>query len=176
MRKHSGLIEAGAIERRILLIRGEKVMVDADLAAFYANPARCTVSILVALALLAQPGSVREARQPDRRLEARRRDFVVISNVGEEQARRVSQQFERVRTVLQPALMNAPVDVGQPVVVLAVDNEDSLRELLPQFCERKVSARWPRTGVVRTGTASCCEWMLQNGNGSAESFTNTCTC
>ena len=88
---------------------------------------------LIALALLALPGSVREARQPDRWLEARSRHFVVISNAGEKQARRVSLEFERVRTMLQRALTDAPVDVGQPVVVLAVDNEDSLRELLPQF-------------------------------------------
>ena len=35
MSRNSKLVELGAIERRILLIRGEKVIVDADLAAFY---------------------------------------------------------------------------------------------------------------------------------------------
>jgi hypothetical protein len=35
MTNDSALVEVGAIERRILLIRGERVIVDADLAGFY---------------------------------------------------------------------------------------------------------------------------------------------
>jgi hypothetical protein len=35
MKKNTELVEISAIEQRILLIRGEKVIVDADLAAFY---------------------------------------------------------------------------------------------------------------------------------------------
>ena len=35
MGKRSELVEVGAIEHRILLIRGEKAIIDADLAAFY---------------------------------------------------------------------------------------------------------------------------------------------
>ncbi len=35
MTKDSALVEVGAIEHRILLIRGERVIVDADLAGFY---------------------------------------------------------------------------------------------------------------------------------------------
>jgi hypothetical protein len=35
MNKSPGLVQIGAIEGRILLIRGEKVIVDADLAEFY---------------------------------------------------------------------------------------------------------------------------------------------
>ena len=37
MNKSPGLIQIGAIEGRILLIRGEKVIIDADLAEFYAS-------------------------------------------------------------------------------------------------------------------------------------------
>jgi hypothetical protein len=33
-------VRVGDIERRILLIRGEKVILDADLAAFYGVPTR----------------------------------------------------------------------------------------------------------------------------------------
>ena len=35
MKRRTELLEVGAIEQRILLIRGEKVIVDADLATFY---------------------------------------------------------------------------------------------------------------------------------------------
>ena len=40
MKRGPGLIQVGAIERRILLIRGEKVIVDADLAALYGVPTK----------------------------------------------------------------------------------------------------------------------------------------
>ncbi|MDO8794536.1 MAG: DUF1570 domain-containing protein, partial [Vicinamibacterales bacterium] len=99
-----------------------------------------------ALALLALLGSTLQARQPDRWLEVRSPHFVVISNAGEEHARGVSQQFEHVRALLRRVLTNARVDPRDPVVVLAVNNGRSLRELLPQFWERKgqrpVAAYW----------------------------------
>ncbi len=101
---------------------------------------------LVVLALFALPGPALAARQPNRWLEVRSPHFVVISNAGEEETRRVSLEFERVRTMLRRALTNTHVDPRQPVVVLAVNDEDGLRELLPQFWERKgqrpVAAYW----------------------------------
>lgn len=105
---------------------------------------------LLALALLALPSPAQGATRPDRWLEVRSPHFVVISNGGEEQARRVSRQFERVRALLRRALASGRDDLSDdprdPVVVLAVDNEDSLRELLPQFWERRgqrpVAAYW----------------------------------
>lgn len=39
-RAFDGSVEVGQIERRILLIRGEKVIVDADLAGFYGVPTK----------------------------------------------------------------------------------------------------------------------------------------
>ena len=53
--------------------------------------------LAVALALLALPGSAPGGTKPDRWLEVRSPHFVVISNAGEEQARDVSQEFERDR-------------------------------------------------------------------------------
>lgn len=108
------------------------------------------VFTLLTLALLALPGPAQGATRPDRWLEARSPHFVVISNGGEEQARRVSRQFERVRALLRGALASGRDDLRDdprdPVVVLAVNKEDSLRELLPQFWERKgqrpVAAYW----------------------------------
>ena len=109
---------------------------------------------LLALALLALPSPAQGATRPDRWLEVRSPHFVVIANGGEEQARRVSGQFERVRTLLRRALGSGRADLRDdarddprdPVVVLAVNSQDSLRELLPQFWERKgqrpVAAYW----------------------------------
>jgi tetratricopeptide (TPR) repeat protein len=92
---------------------------------------------LLVLALLGLPRSAPAATEPDRWLEVRSPHFVVISNASEEQARGVSQQFERVRALFRRVLTSARIDPRDPVVVLAVNNERGLRELLPQFWERK---------------------------------------
>jgi 2-keto-4-pentenoate hydratase/2-oxohepta-3-ene-1,7-dioic acid hydratase in catechol pathway len=78
------------------------------------------VFTLLACALLALPGAAPEAREPDRWLEARSPHVVVISNAGEEHARAVSEQFERVRALLRRVLTNAHINPRDPVVVPAV--------------------------------------------------------
>ena len=95
------------------------------------------VSTLVALALLALAWPAPGATEPDRWLEVRSPHFVVISNAGEKRARSVSRQFERVRALLRGVLKDARVDPRDPVVVLAVNSERRLRELLPQYWDRK---------------------------------------
>ncbi len=53
MTANSKLVEVAAIERRILLIRGEKVIVDADLAASVLNSRRAVeVSVFVVRAFV----------------------------------------------------------------------------------------------------------------------------
>lgn len=98
-------------------------------------PVTCRVTLLT-LGGLALAVSASGAR-PDVWLEVRSPNFVVIANAGEAQARRVSAQFEHARAVLRHVLGDATVDARQPIVILAVKNERSLRELLPQFWERR---------------------------------------
>jgi tetratricopeptide (TPR) repeat protein len=90
--------------------------------------------------------AVPRAQPRDRWLELQSPHFVVVSNAGEEKARQVSEEFERVRSVLHALTRAGIEDARQPVVVLAVAHEDNLRELLPQFWERKgtrpVAAYW----------------------------------
>lgn len=45
MGKSGMVVQVGVIEHRILLIRGEKVSVDADLADFYGVPAKRLVEL-----------------------------------------------------------------------------------------------------------------------------------
>ncbi|MEN8790071.1 MAG: ORF6N domain-containing protein [Flavobacteriaceae bacterium] len=40
MAKSKSVVKVGKIQRRILLVRGEKVIVDADLAEFYGVPTK----------------------------------------------------------------------------------------------------------------------------------------
>ena len=100
------------------------------------------------LGVLALCAPVYSAQAPGAWVELRSPNFVVVSNAGEERARRVAQDFERVRAVVQRALPQMRVDPRQPIAILAVKDEQSLRELLPQFWERN----GPRpTGVFRRG-------------------------
>lgn len=70
-------------------------------------------------------------------VEVRSPHFLVASNAGEKQARRVADQFEQIRATFQKSLNNIRVDPGKPIVVLAAKNEASLKALLPEFWEKK---------------------------------------
>lgn len=103
-------------------------------------------AVLAAVLLLALCEAPPHAREPARWVELRTPYFTVVSNGREDDARRLAGELERVRTWLQRARTNARFDSRDPVVVLAVGSENGLRELLPQFWERKgqrpVAAYW----------------------------------
>jgi Tfp pilus assembly protein PilF len=70
-------------------------------------------------------------------VEVRSPNFTVISNSGEKEARRIADQFEQFREVFHATLPQLRVDLGKPLLIFAVKNEDSLRILLPAFWETK---------------------------------------
>ena len=101
-----------------------------------------------ALATLLLAGTVLGAQSDQSWIEVRGSNFVVISNAGEDRARQVAKDFELVRAVAQQAIPAFDADPRQPILIFAVDGEDSLRELVPQFWER----RGPRpAGVFQRG-------------------------
>jgi tetratricopeptide (TPR) repeat protein len=120
------VLAAIAIHRPV--VRGRSLEVG------FIPPAARTTAVVVAL--LAVFGSPAEARR-DPWIQVHSPRFVVTSNASEEQARRVARDFERARTMLERTLANVRFDSGQPIVILAVDGQDSLRELMPQFWEQK---------------------------------------
>ena len=70
-------------------------------------------------------------------VEVRSPNFTVISNSGEKEARRIADQFEQFREVFHATLPQLRVDLGKPLIIFAVKNEDSLRLLLPAYWETK---------------------------------------
>src|SRR5689334_8388092 len=63
--------------------------------------------------------------------------FVVVSNAGEKQARKVALQFEQIRAVFRQALP-ALQDQQSPVItIIAVTDEKSLSQLLPEYWATK---------------------------------------
>ena len=70
-------------------------------------------------------------------MEVRSPNFTVISNSGEKEARRIADQFEQFREVFHAYLPQLRLDLGKPLIIFAVKNEDSLKVLLPSFWEVK---------------------------------------
>jgi tetratricopeptide (TPR) repeat protein len=70
-------------------------------------------------------------------IEVRSAHFVVSTNAGEKEARRIADQFEQIRTLFHTAFANLRVDPAQPVLILAAKNETTMKMLLPEDWEVK---------------------------------------
>ncbi len=66
-------------------------------------------------------------------VEVRSPHFVVVSNAGAKQARNTAIQFEQIRSLYREALQIAREHNGPVVTILAVKDEKSLEELLPEY-------------------------------------------
>ena len=70
-------------------------------------------------------------------VEVRSPNFIVISNSGDKEARRIADQFEQFREVFHNSLPQLRLDLGKPLIIFAVKSEDSLKLLLPAYWEVK---------------------------------------
>src|SRR5258708_33451259 len=70
-------------------------------------------------------------------IEVRSPHFVVASNAGEREARRIADQFGQIRTLFHTAFATLRVDPAQPVVILAAKNQSTMKMLLPEDWEAK---------------------------------------
>jgi tetratricopeptide (TPR) repeat protein len=70
-------------------------------------------------------------------IEVRSPHFVVSSNAGERDARRIADQFEQIRGLFHAAFPTLRVDPAQPVLILAAKNENTMKMLLPEDWEIK---------------------------------------
>jgi len=93
---------------------------------------RCSCRIASALVCLALFPSLCHARH-ENWVEVRSSDFIVVSNAGEKQARKAALQFEQIRAVFRQTMMLATNHPTQVVTILAVKDEASMRELLPEY-------------------------------------------
>jgi Flp pilus assembly protein TadD len=70
-------------------------------------------------------------------IEVRSPHFVVSTNSGEKEARRIADQFEQIRSLFHVAFASLRVDPAQPVLILAAKNENTMKMLLPENWEVK---------------------------------------
>jgi Protein of unknown function (DUF1570) len=64
--------------------------------------------------------------------EVRSPHFIVATNAGEKQGRRIADQFERMRSVFHHAFPQMQIDPGSPIIVLAIKGEKTFRALEPE--------------------------------------------
>jgi Tfp pilus assembly protein PilF len=102
--------------------------------------------LLVLLLLGARPAA---AVSKDVWIEVRSPNFTVISNAGEKEARKIADQFEQFRGVFHTSFPALRVDLGKPLTIFAVKNEDSLKLLLPGYWE--VKGRVHPAGIYAPG-------------------------
>lgn len=98
------------------------------------------VRLCASLLACSFPAAVLELPAADKNdtwVEVRTPHFVVASNAGEKQARRVADQFEQIRAMFHTAFPKLRVDTAQRILILAAKNENSLKALLPAYWEVK---------------------------------------
>lgn len=72
----------------------------------------------------------------DRWIEVKSPHFTVVSNAGDKSARNVAWQFEQIRAAIQAGWPWARVQLDRPVMVVAANDEASMKMLLPQYWEK----------------------------------------
>src|SRR5258708_1054823 len=75
--------------------------------------------------------------RPDTWIQVRSPHFVVASDVGEKRGRRIAQQFEQLRGVFHSSFPSFRADPGQPILIVAIKDEDAMKEWLPQYWQEK---------------------------------------
>lgn len=94
--------------------------------------------LMAGAAFLAGASSVSSsAASKDTWVEVRSPNFTVVSNAGDKEARKIADQFEQFREVFHSSPAKLRVDLGKPLIIFAVKNEDSLKLLLPAYWEAK---------------------------------------
>ena len=91
-----------------------------------------TACLLPAALVIPQPAAAK-----DNWIEVKTPNFIVVSNAGEGEARRIADQFEKFREMFHQSFPAFRVDLGKPLVIMAVKNEDGMKTLLPAYWQAK---------------------------------------
>ncbi|HEY6336949.1 MAG TPA: hypothetical protein VIW68_00505, partial [Candidatus Sulfotelmatobacter sp.] len=86
--------------------------------------------LLLFVALLSTTGALARDKE-ENWVQVRSPHFVVVTNSNEKQARRVADQFERMRSVFQKFFPHLQIDPGAPIIVLVIKDEKDFRLLEP---------------------------------------------
>jgi len=93
---------------------------------------------LVALFALLAGGRTYATEHPDVWSEVLSPHFLVVGDAGDKKERHIAQQFEQLRSAFHSSFPAFRVDLGQPIVIVTVKNEEEMKEWLPQDWEAKI--------------------------------------
>ena len=106
-------------------------------------PFQRTIRIVACVGIVLLPAkaarsSPNPADKPGAWVEVTTPHFSVMSDDGEKTARRIADQFEQIRLLYSKALShNLRLDPGIPILIMAVKNEKSLSQLIPEYWAEK---------------------------------------
>jgi len=86
---------------------------------------------LLLLAILCSAVLAPARDKPENWVQVRSPHFTIVSNSNEKQARRVADQFERMRSVFHKLFPKLQIDPSTPIIVLATKDENDFRALEP---------------------------------------------
>lgn len=100
---------------------------------------RATPAIYTVFALCASlTGTLADASEHfDVWSEVRSPHFLAVGNLGPKKERQVAQQFEQLRAAFHSSFPAFRVDLGQPIVIVVLKDEEEMKEWLPQDWEAK---------------------------------------
>src|SRR5271157_2039106 len=87
------------------------------------------LAILALCALVVSPSGAKHENW----VEVLSENFIIVSNAGEKQARQTAVHMEQVRALFRRSLAVAGQHKSAVITMLAVKNEDSMKELLPDY-------------------------------------------
>src|ERR1700722_12716589 len=64
-------------------------------------------------------------------VEVQTSHFVILTNSGDKEGRRVADEFERMRAVFHKRFPNASVDAASPIIVIALKDKKDFQTLEP---------------------------------------------
>jgi Tfp pilus assembly protein PilF len=85
----------------------------------------------IALCALLAAGRTPASEHPEVWSEVRSPHFIVVGDAGDKKERHIAQQFEQLRAAFHSSFPAFRVDLGQPIVIITVKNEEQMKEWLP---------------------------------------------
>jgi tetratricopeptide (TPR) repeat protein len=107
-----------------------KLLTDFPSRYIYVSPLMSKIILLLSLLFGAVLASASE--KPENWLQVSSEHLTTFCDGNEKQARRVADQFERMRSVFQTVFPDMKIDPGAPIVVIAVKNAKDFRALEPE--------------------------------------------
>jgi hypothetical protein len=97
------------------------------------------VVVALALATLVLVGVPADIRAADSWIEMKSKNFTAISNAGERSTRNLLWQLEQMRAAMTTLWSWARADLNQPLSIIVLKDENSMRALAPQYWEKRGS-------------------------------------